>query len=58
MDWNRCVFIISQVVVVAVLGSLVALGKDSAILDGLLAVTGSLAGINIIAAIPKKPPTA
>ena len=52
MDWNKCVVIISQCVVVIVLGVLVALGKDSTILDGLLVVSGSLAGVGIIHSLP------
>ena len=47
MDWNRLVVIASQCVVVIVMGTLVGLGHDSVILDALLAVSGSLAGVGI-----------
>jgi hypothetical protein len=54
MDWNKCLVIGSQCVVVIVLGSLVAVGRDSAITDGLLAVSGSIAGTGVYQAISKK----
>jgi hypothetical protein len=54
MDWNRFIVIAAQVVVVIVLGTLVALGKDSAVTDGLLAVSGSLTGIAIVQKIAAK----
>lgn len=54
MDWNKCVIIGAQCVVVVVLGSLVAVGRDSAITDGLLAVSGSIAGTGVYQAITKK----
>jgi len=47
MDWNRLVVVGSQCVVVVVLGTLVGLGHDSVILDALLAVSGSMAGIGL-----------
>ena len=47
VDWNRMVVIISQCVVVIVMGTLVGMGHDSGILDALLAVSGSLAGIGV-----------
>lgn len=54
MDWNKAVVIGSQCVVVLVLGALVAVGKDSYITDGLLAVSGSLVGCNILERVSKK----
>ena len=48
------VLIIAQCVVVVVLGVLVALGKDSAVTDGLLVVSGSLAGTGIYQAVKPK----
>jgi hypothetical protein len=53
MDWNKIVLIIAQCVVVATMGALVALGHDSAILDTLLAVSGSVAGIGVYQHITK-----
>ena len=58
MDWNRCVVIGAQCVVVCVLGVLVGLGHDSVITDALLAVSGSIAGVGVIQAVSKRnPPT-
>jgi len=54
MDWNRCVLIASQVAVVVVLGVLVALGHNSAVTDGLLAVCGSVAGMGVYKALNDK----
>lgn len=60
MDWNKAVVIASQCVVVVVLGGLVACGKDSAITDGLLAVSGSLVGTSLYSQVKvlkaNKPP--
>jgi hypothetical protein len=47
MDWNKAILIGAQVVVVLVLGALVAVGKDGAIQDGLLIVSGSVTGANL-----------
>jgi len=54
MDWNKSVLIGAQAVVVIVLGVLVAVGRDSAITDGLLAVSGSLTGTALFQAIKTK----
>ena len=54
MDWNKLVLIGSQIVVVIVLGTLVALGKDSAVTDALLAVSGSLAGTALFQVVKSK----
>jgi len=54
MDWNKGILIIAQCVVVCVLGALVAVGKDSAITDGLLAVSGSLVGTSLASAVAKR----
>lgn len=56
MDWNRAVVLGAQVIVVIVLGTLVALGHDSAITDGLLIVSGLVSGANIYQ-VAKKTPT-
>lgn len=53
MDWNRCVTIGSQVVVLVVLGALVATGHDTLITDGLMVVSGSLVGHAITVAVIK-----
>jgi hypothetical protein len=53
MDWNRAVLLLSQVVVIIVLGTLVALGHDSAITDGLLITAGSVTGINAYSTIKR-----
>jgi high-affinity nickel permease len=53
IDWNKMVLIIAQCVVVVVLGVLVGLGYDSTITDGLLAVSGSMAGIGIFQTVSK-----
>lgn len=54
MDWNKCVVIMAQVVVIVTLGALVGLGHNSAVTDGLLAVCGSVAGIGVWKAINDK----
>jgi hypothetical protein len=54
MDWNKGVLMGAQVVVVIVLGTLVALGKDSAITDALMVVSGSLAGTGLYQALKPK----
>jgi hypothetical protein len=53
MDWNKAILIGAQVVVVVVLGVLVAVGRDSAISDGLLAVSASLTGTALFQAVKK-----
>lgn len=54
MDWNKAMVLGAQCVVVVVLGICVALGHNSAVTDGLLAVSGSIAGIGVIQAVAKK----
>lgn len=56
MDWNRAILIGAQCIVVVVLGVCVALGHNSSVTDGLLAVSGSMVGVGMYQAI-KKPPT-
>jgi hypothetical protein len=58
MDWNKALVIVSQLVVVCVLGGLVAVGRDSAITDALLAVSGSIVlGLGLPSVVSKiKPP--
>lgn len=50
--WLQRLMVVGQVVVVAVLGALVALGRDSAITDALLAVSGSLIGTSVLGKLP------
>lgn len=47
----KCFLIGAQVVIVIVLGILVALGRDSAITDALLAISGSLVGSSVFSGI-------
>lgn len=54
MDWNKFVLILAQCVVVVTLGVCVALGHDSAVTDGLLAISGSVAGIGVFQAVARK----
>lgn len=54
MDWNKCILIGAQCVVVVVLGVLVGIGKDSAVTDALLAVSGSVAGVGVYKALNDK----
>jgi hypothetical protein len=53
MDKNKLVVMAAQAVVVVVLGALVAVGRDSAITDGLLAVCGSITGIGVFQTVKK-----
>jgi uncharacterized membrane protein YfcA len=55
MDWNRGILIIAETVAVAVLGACVALGHDSSVTDGLLAVVSLLTGQGVYVAVKKKP---
>lgn len=50
--WLQRLMVVGQVVVVAVLGALVAVGRDSAITDALLAVCGSLIGTSVLGKLP------
>jgi uncharacterized membrane protein len=52
--WMPRLILGAQVVVVAVMGALVAIGKDGIITDALLAVSGSIAGAGILQAVAKK----
>lgn len=56
MDWNKLLVLTSQLAVLAVLGTLVCLGHNSAIQDGLMAVCGSIAGVGLYQAVRKSPP--
>jgi len=51
MDWNKLAILGAQCVVVVVLGVCVACGHNSAITDGLLAVSGSLVGTGLYAQV-------
>lgn len=53
MDWNKAVLIGAQCVVVVVLGVCVATGHNSAVTDGLLAVSGSVAGVGLFQTLSK-----
>lgn len=53
MDWNKCLLLIGQLGVLAVLGTLVALGKNSGVHDGLMAVCGCIAGVGVYSAVKK-----
>lgn len=54
MDWNKALVIGAQCVVVIVLGVCVAMGHNSAVTDGLLAISGSVAGVGVLQAVAKK----
>lgn len=54
MDWNRLVLVGAQCVVVIVLGVCVAAGHNSSITDGLLAVSGSIAGVGLFQVVKRK----
>lgn len=56
--WMPRLILGAQVVVVAVMGALVAIGKDGIITDALLAISGSIAGAGILQAVAKKEPKA
>jgi len=47
MNWDRCLVLIGQIVAVGVLGSLVALGHDDLVTNGLLASCGALMGTSL-----------
>jgi hypothetical protein len=51
MDWNRLVLIGAQCIVLITLGVLVALGHDTVITDGLMVVSGSLAGTGVYSTV-------
>ena len=53
MDWNKLVVISAQCVAMVTLGVLVACGHNSLITDGLLVVTGSIAGVGVYQAVAK-----
>ncbi len=53
MDWNKVIVMLGQVAVLVVLGILVALGHDSTVTYGLMAVSGSLAGIGVVEKLKK-----
>lgn len=54
MDWNRCVTIGAQLVVLVTLAVLVGLGHNSYVTDALMAVAGSVAGVGLIQTVSKK----
>jgi len=58
VDWNKALVVGAQLVVVCVLGGLVAVGRDSAITDALLAVSGSIVlGLGLPSVVAKIKPT-
>lgn len=54
MDWNKAIVLGAQCVVVIVLGACVIAGHNSVVTDGLLAVSGSVAGVGLVSAIATK----
>ena len=52
--WLPRLTLIGQIAVLVVLGVLVGIGKDSTILDALLAVSGSLTGVGLFQTVSKK----
>lgn len=55
MNWDKFLILVGQLVVVVVLGVLVACGHNGTIQDGLLAVSGSVAGVGIYQTFISKP---
>jgi hypothetical protein len=53
MDWNRATLLVAQCVVMITLATLVGLGRDGAITEGLLAVSASLVGIGVYGAVKR-----
>lgn len=53
MDWNRATLLVAQCVVMITLATLVGLGRDGAITEGLLAVSSSLVGIGVYGAVKR-----
>lgn len=56
MDWNRMTLLGAQLVVFVTLAALVALGRDSAITDAMMAIAGSIVGIGAYAMVKKTIP--
>lgn len=56
MNWDKALVLAGQVAVLGVLGALVALGHNSGIYDGLLAISGSIAGVGLYQAVRSKSP--
>lgn len=54
MDWNKCITIGAQLVVLIVLGALVGTGHNSYVTDGLMVVSGSIVGTGVYQTIAKK----
>jgi len=54
IDWHKLAVLGAQCVVVAVLGVLVLCGHNSAVTDGLLAVSGSITGIGVYQTVRKQ----
>jgi hypothetical protein len=48
--WIPRLLVCGQIVALVVLGSLVAVGRDSSISDAMLAITGSLTGSSLLTA--------
>ena len=55
MDWNRTVIIGAQCVAMAILGTLVVMGHDSAVTDGLLVVSGGIVTLGVVQVATRKP---
>lgn len=56
-DWNRCLIVGAQLVVLIVLAVLVCLGHNSSVTDALMAVAGSIVGIGAYQAVKGKTST-
>lgn len=54
MDYNKLALLGAQVIVFAGLTVLVGLGRDSAITDGLMAISGSIVGVGAYQTLSKK----
>jgi hypothetical protein len=52
--WIPRLLVCGQIVALVVLGALVAVGRDSAISDALLAITGSITGSSLLTAAKGK----
>lgn len=57
MNWDKLFIFVGQLAVLAVLGSLVALGRNDMVQSGLMAVCGSIAGAGLVTAVKSKSQT-
>ena len=54
MDWNKALVLVVQLVVFITLAVLVALGHNSGVTDGMMALGGSLVGAGVLEKVAKK----